>query len=94
MVEKGKRNIGSKTVSEMLSLGHFEFRQRCINKLGDRIKLVTEEYTSKTCANCGNINYDLGSSEIFNCLNEKCNISIDRDVNGARNIFLKYHKLI
>ena len=89
-----KRKIGRKTVAEMLSLGHFEFRQKCINKLGDRLKLVTEEYTSKTCTNCGELNYDLGSSETFDCSNKSCNITIDRDVNGARNIFLKHHRLV
>ncbi|CAG8768034.1 12453_t:CDS:2 [Dentiscutata erythropus] len=47
----------------------------------------TEEYTSKTCGNCGSINKKLGGSKIFRC--ESCSLEIDRDMNGARNILLK-----
>ncbi|CAG8657271.1 10408_t:CDS:2 [Cetraspora pellucida] len=48
----------------------------------------TEEYTSKTCGKCGNINEKLGSSKMFKC--GFCNYVVDRDFNGARNILLKY----
>jgi transposase len=47
----------------------------------------TEEYTSKTCSNCGFIHEQLGSSKTFNC--PKCVKSFDRDVNAAKNILLK-----
>lgn len=43
---------------------------------------VDEAYTSKTCTNCGNINYKLGGNKIYSC--KKCKIILDRDVNGAR----------
>ncbi|CAG8815666.1 3226_t:CDS:2 [Gigaspora margarita] len=46
-----------------------------------------EEYTSKTCGNCGFINNIKGAKR-FSC--SSCKISIDRDFNGARNILLKY----
>ena len=42
--------------------------------------------TSKTCGHCGALN-NVGSRDIFSC--NKCNIIIDRDVNGARNIAIK-----
>jgi len=42
---------------------------------------VTEEYTSKTCCNCDNQKHDLGTKKHYNC--DKCNMSIDRDTNGA-----------
>jgi len=48
---------------------------------------VNESYTSKTCGRCGNINKELGSSKSYKC--SKCHLEIDRDVNGARNIYLK-----
>ena len=50
------------------------------------IVLWTEEYTSKTYGHCGALN-NVGSRDIFSC--NKCNIIIDRDVNGARNIAIK-----
>lgn len=51
------------------------------------ITQVTEEYTSKTCGNCGELNEKLGSNKTFEC--QKCKIVIDRDCNGCRNILLK-----
>ena len=51
------------------------------------IHVVNEAWTSKTCGNCGQINRCLGSSKTFICGN--CELVIDRDVNGARNIYLR-----
>jgi|SaaInlStandDraft_1057018.scaffolds.fasta_scaffold04052_8 transposase len=47
---------------------------------------------NKTCTNCGNLHKSLGSNKTYKC--EKCNVIMERDVNGARNILLKNHKLI
>ena len=76
----------------MYDLKHYQFRTR----LMDNFALVrhagavvcTEEYTSKTCTKCGSIN-NIGSAETYKC--NTCGLVIDRDVNGARNIFIKYH---
>ncbi len=91
MVIKGKRKIGSKSVRQMMTLSHYRFRQHLINKAreypGVKVLLVTEEFTSKTCGKCGKLNETLGSSKIFEC--KKCNIKMDRDHNGARNILIK-----
>jgi len=66
------------------------FQQRLIakSKLKNNcvVKVCTEEYTSKTCGRCGSLN-KVGSKEIFIC--NKCNLVLDRDVNGARNILIK-----
>jgi putative transposase len=70
---------------------HCEFVDRLITKSREyfcNVIVVKEDYTSKTCTNCGNIKYDLGSSKSYCC--EKCKILIDRDINGSRNILLKY----
>ena len=40
------------------------------------MEICTEEYTSKTCGRCGE-------------LNDVKALVIDRDVNGARNIYIK-----
>jgi putative transposase len=48
---------------------------------------VEESYTTKTCGCCGKINTKVGGSSTFNC--EKSGYKEDRDVNGARNIWIK-----
>ena len=81
---------------DLLSLKHYTFRERLIDKSkmkkGCHVYVCTEEFTSKTCGSCGNQNNDLGTNEVYNC--KKCGITIDRDVNGARNIFIKNIKEI
>jgi len=91
--EQGRiRKISKKTVSDMLLLQHYKFKMRLVNKvkasLDHRLFIVNESYTSKTCSSCGHEHLKLGSSKRFNCPN--CQMSLDRDVNGARNIFMKY----
>ena len=91
MASKENRKINKKTTNNMLSLSHYKFRERLIYKSKCYFKcdvhICREDYTSKTCTNCGNISINLGGKRIYNC--EKCNIKIDRDINGARNILLK-----
>ena len=57
-----------------------------------KLIICTEEYTSKTCSKCGEINEKLGGKKIFKC--EKCQLQIDRDFNGAINILLKNSEMI
>ena len=52
---------------------------------------VEEHWTSKTCTVCGNIKFKLGAARVYNC--EKCNLTLDRDLNASRNIFLKHSLL-
>lgn len=70
----------------------YEFRQRLKYKCSitnTKFKLVDEFYTSKTCSLCGSYKKDLEGNKIYNCTN--CKKSIDRDVNGCRNIYLKQY---
>ena len=53
-----------------------------------RVVICTEEYTSKTCGFCGYIHKKLGGSKVFCC--PQCKTNLDRDINGARNILLRY----
>jgi putative transposase len=74
-----------------LALSHCKFRSILENKCKEfnrNLKICNEHYTSLTCGNCGNINKNLGSSRTYDC--KKCLISIDRDLNGARNILIKH----
>ena len=52
------------------------------------VVIYTEEYTSKTCGSCGYIHKKLGGSKVFSC--PQCKTKLDRDINSARNILLRY----
>ena len=69
---------------------YFEFNQRLQNKCKKynvNYKLVDESYTSKTCSICSHYDENLGASKVYNC--KHCLTKIDRDINGARNIYIK-----
>ena len=87
-----KRVINSRTAHLMQNLSFYKFKtklQSLCNKRGCNLYIVDESYTSKTCGKCGELNNNLKGSKIFKCT--KCNLVIDRDWNGARNILLKKH---
>lgn len=92
MIRRGQRKIRSKTVRAMITWSHFRFRQRIIHKFRAFSKrhliICDEAYTSKTCGQCGFIHNKLGGKKLFVC--PRCNFTLDRDVNGARNILLRY----
>ncbi len=76
--------------SDLLCLKHYRFSQR-INDIAERtlgcnIHECTEEWTTKTCTRCGTWN-NPGLSEVYTC--NACNLIIDRDINGSRNILIK-----
>jgi putative transposase len=90
MVKRVERRINRKTVRQMLCWRHFAFRQRLLQtaaREGISVIVCTEEYTSKTCTNCGHLHTRLGGNKRFRC--PSCGWAQDRDLNGARNIFLK-----
>lgn len=58
-------------------------------KYGRKLTKVNEAWTSKTCFNCGTIDYELTPvNRVYRC--EKCGMVIDRDVNGSINILKVY----
>ena len=74
------------------SLSHYKFRQHLLNKAkeyGCTVKIVTEEFTSKCCSNCGILS-DKYNYRLKICSN--CDLQIDRDLNGSRNILIKNWK--
>ena len=84
-----KRYNNSSLNREIMDLKLFKFKERLRHKCKELNKVlieVNESYTSKTCTNCGVIN-DVKDSEVYNC--GSCEIKLDRDLNGARNILLK-----
>jgi putative transposase len=89
-----RRKLNKKTKYVLNALSHYKFKQHILNKAeeyGCQVIIVTEEYTSKTCGLCGMMSekYNYREKEC-----EHCHHKIDRDVNGARNIFLKNHKTV
>lgn len=83
------KNLNHKISRQMNTLGFYIFQNRleskCIEK-GLKLITCTEEYTSKTCTNCGNVK-NIKKLRVYNC--SKCSMILDRDINGARNIYLK-----
>ena len=87
-----KRKIRSKTARAMLTWSHYRFRIRLEDKIREvpwcRVVLCNEAYTSKTCGACGFVHHQLGGNKVFSC--PQCGVVMDRDMNGARNILLRY----
>ena len=78
-----------KTSRAMLGWAHYRFKMKLKSKAEEyscKIIDCTEEYTSKTCGNCGTEN-QIGGKEVWTC--KHCGCVHDRDINGARNILFK-----
>ena len=89
MTQRAGRKIRSKTARMMLTFRHFEFEQRLKWKAWQRGALVldvNEAYTSKTRSWDGTVNTKLGSAKV---IRDENGFGMDRDVNGARGIFLR-----
>lgn len=90
MSKKVNRKLHTKTIRRMSLLAHSSFKEKLKTKAlerGSRLLINEEHYTSKTCTMCGLINKKLGSSKKFTC--SECKVTIDRDINAARNILLR-----
>ena len=78
-----------KTSRAMLGWAHYRFKMKLKSKAEEyscQVVDCTEEYTSKTCGNCGEIS-SIGGKEVWTC--KHCGCVHDRDINGARNILFK-----
>jgi len=80
------RKLNSKTARSMLTLAHYRFKLKLKNQ-GVEVLDVNEAYTSKTDSWTGIINNKLGGAKTIKVGTEQ--IRVDRDVNGARGIFLR-----
>ena len=89
MTRRAGRRIRSKTARMMLSFRHYEFKQRLKWKAWQRgaiVLEVSEAYTSKTRSWDGSVNQNLGGRTV---VRDEKGFGMDRDVNGARGIFLR-----
>ena len=82
--------LDSKTSRNLMCISYYKFlsklKSRCI-EYDIELVIRPEYYTSKTCTRCGNIKHDLKNANTYICKN--CDLKIDRDINGARNILLR-----
>jgi transposase len=87
-----RRPFNSATARKALSWCHYRFRERLHSSAfirpGKSVIETDEAYTTQTCGLCGHLNKNVGASKVFRCADPSCGVSIDRDVNGARNIAL------
>ena len=87
MTRKQKRKIGSKVVRSMMDLGHYKFKQLLTwmcRKYGKTLVIVNEAYTTQTQSWDGK-RQTLSSEKTIS----DGTITVDRDINGARGIFLR-----
>jgi putative transposase len=89
MVIKRARKLRSKSVRQMLSWAHYRFELFLKHKAFETGKMVldcTEAYTSKTVSWTGEIIHNLGGRKV---IVGRDGFRMDRDINGARGIFLR-----
>ncbi len=89
MSKKGNRKIRSKTVRNMLTFAHYRFKEFLKHKAcitGKTVVDVCEAYTSKTVSWTGEL-INIGGSRIIK--SKVDGFVMDRDINGARGIFLR-----
>lgn len=85
------RKIHTKTVRNMVVLGHCKFVERLKTKAEEftnvQIHVISEEFTSQQCLECRKLTKMKKGEEIHKC--DFCKMEIDRDVLGSTNILLK-----
>ena len=89
-----KRRLNGRVKFVLSQLSHYKFKEHLKKKsieYGSEIIIVTEEFTSKTCTNCGCQGTSYDKKRIKQCV---CGVKIDRDINGARNILIKNIKKV
>ena len=83
--------LSTRTKLEMRALAHSTFTHRLISKaelMGCEVIVPPNEFrTTMTCGYCFSINLEVGSSEVYTC--NSCGLTSGRDVNAARNIFIR-----
>jgi putative transposase len=89
MVSKSRRKIRSKTVRQMLTLSHYQFKKHLEWKVWEFGKTaltdINEAYTSKTVSWTGEIK-KIGGARV---IKDDAGNRMNRDLNGARGIFLR-----
>lgn len=85
-----KRKINTKTVRQMMVLGHCKFLDKLKTKAQEyntTITIVDEINTTKRCGSCSHLQNDVKGKKVWKC--SKCNSWMLRDANAGRNISRK-----
>ena len=89
MTKRSGRKLRKKSVRQMLTLSHYQFKvflkQKAL-EYGVQVVDVCEAYTSKTVSWTGELVSNLGGSKVIKSSEGH---RMDRDLNGARGIFIK-----
>jgi len=89
-VRKQNRHISKNIVKDLLSKHQGRLLQtlkhQC-NKNNSNLIIYGEQFTTKTCSSCGNIQEMKGLKK-YVC--KKCKKCFDRDINSAKNILVKF----
>ena len=83
------KKLSKENRRKISALSFYKFKQRLINKCKENnntLFITNESYTSRTCCSCGHLNVP-STDKVFTC--KKCRYTIDRDINGSRNIMIK-----
>ena len=89
MTKRGARKLHKRSVRQMLTLSHHRFKMFLKQKgleYGVQVIDVCEAYTSKTVSWTGEVITNLGGSKVIRSSEGHL---VDRDLNGARGIFIK-----
>jgi putative transposase len=89
-ISSKKNNLNKNSKRSFSFLGFFLFKQRLEYKCklnGITFCFQDESCTTKTCTRCGFYNDKIRSNKIFSC--PACNLVIGRDINAARNIYMR-----
>ena len=90
MTLRHERKIRKKSVRQMLTLSHYKFKQRLLEKAahhGKHVIIVNEAYTSKTVSWTGEVKKNIGGQKIITAAD---GASMHRDLNGARGILVRF----
>lgn len=89
---KGTHSLSTETVKQWLCWSHPRWRQRLTHQqeVHDHLLYIqdSEAWTTRTCSGCGTVR-ERFSHKTFKCVDEDCELVLDRDVNAARNILLR-----
>lgn len=88
MVESDSTGKMNKRIGNALKLYQFKqkLKYKCLLR-GCKYKVVNEYMTTQCCSFCSKVNPDIKDKKVFECAN--CNHIYDRDINSAKNIFMK-----
>lgn len=82
------QKLKNKTTRNLLNFAHYRFKQflKCkAEEYSCEVVEVSEAWTSRTCSYCGKI-HPKNSKKTLKC---DCGAIVDRDLNGARGIYLR-----